>query len=285
MKWILSMFVTGAVLLMLGCGNGVNEGDFTPPPDAIILDNFDDNNAQNVLGEELGQFKIDNMNDTNAVIQWGGGSWWSYASDNGGKVITSDEDTIIDSIGTTEDNPTIIAKLMSDGVLYVILNCQGCVGDYWAGIGCDLAGDYEIPYLYDSLDYPGDNSVYWDFSTLDSVRIKMRGIGAALFFLESKAVKNAFTNPDEAWGFHGFSHEFDSTMATTASSFSFSVKDFVTTSDEAANVTWDQAKGEISAFVIEVDTEKDDYLEIEVDKIEFVGLDTTAVFPFLISIR
>ena len=281
MKWILSMFVTGAVLLMFGCGNGVNEGDLDPPPAAITLDNFDDNNAQNVLGEELGAFKVANMNDTNATILWGGGFWWSYASDNGGKVISSDGDILIDSIGTTEDSPTIIAKLMSDGALYVILNCQGCVGDYWAGVGCDLAGDFEIPYLYDSLDYPGDNSVYWDFTTLDSVRVKMRGIGAALFFLESKAVKNEFTNPDEAWGFHGFSHEFDSTMADNASYFSFSVKDFVTTSPQANNVTWDQAKGEISAFVIEVDTEKDDYLEIEIDKIEFVGLDTTAVFPFL----
>ena len=282
MKWILSMLVTGIILLMFGCGdNPTGEQNFEPPNTVITLDNFDDNNAQNVLGEELGQFKVDNMNDTNASILWGGGSWYAYASNNGGKVITSDEDTIINGPGTTEDNPSIIAKLMSDGALYVILNCQGCTGDYWAGIGCDLAGDYENPYLYDSLDDPGDNAVYWDFSTLDSIRIKMRGTGSVLFFFESKAVKEKFPIQDEAWGFHGDSLVFGDVMADNTSYYSFSVDNFITTSPEAATVSWADASKKISAFVLELDTEHDDRLEIEIDKIEFFGLDTTVVFPFL----
>jgi hypothetical protein len=248
--------------------------------EAITLDDFEDNNTQNVLGEVLGAYKVANMADTNVSILWGGGFWYSYASGNGAMVISSAGDTIINGPGTSEDNPNIIAKLMTAGKLYVQLNCQGLTGDYWAGVGCDLAGDYENPYLYDTSKY-NDNSVYWDFSSLDSVRITMRGKGAALFFLESKAVKDKFPSPDEAWGYHGFSENFGETMANSPSSYSYSVKDFKTTSPEAATVTWDDAKNEISAFVVEVDTELDDWVEIEIDKIEFVGLDTTVAFPFI----
>ena len=281
MKWFAFVFTSCVFLLLFGCGdNGVSEHDVDPPMPAITLDNFDDNNTQNVLGEVFGAYKVANMTDTNVSILWGGGFWWSYASGNGGLVISGAGDTIINGPGTSEDNPNIIAKLMTGGKLYVELNCQGLTGDYWAGVGCDLVGDYENPFIYDTSKY-NDNSVYWDFSSLDSVRIVMRGMGAVLCFLESKAVKDKFTNPDEAWGFHGFSHNFGETMADSPSSYSFSVKDFKTTSPEAATVSWDDAKNEISAFVFELDTELDDRLEIEIDKIEFVGLDSTVVFPFL----
>ena len=281
MKWFACMFTSCVFLLLFGCGDNGVEHDVDPPMEAITLDNFDDNNSQNVLGETFGAYKVAHMSDTNASILWGGGFWYSYASNNGGKVITSEGDTIIDGPGTSEDNPDIISKLMSDGALYVILNCQGCTGDYWAGIGCDLAGDYEYPYLYDSLADPGDNTVYWDFSSLDSVRIRMRGMGSVLFFFESKAVKEEFTNPDDAWGFHGDSLVFGEVMADNLSSYSFAASEFITTSAEAATVSWADASKNISAFVIELDTEHDDRLEIEIDKIEFVGLDTTVVFPFI----
>lgn len=282
MKWLVIVFMTGVILAMFGCTEKGTES--TPPPDssdAIILDNFDDNNAQNSLGETFGEYKVDNMNDADVNVSWGGGDWYAYASDNGAKVISSDGDTIIDGPGTVSENPDIISKLMSDGKLYVELNCQGCTGDYWSAVACDISGDLEHPYLYDSLIHEDDSSVYWDFSSLDSVKIKMRGTGAALFFFESRAVKLEFLTPDDAYGFHGFSHVFDTVMADTTSYYYFSAKDFVTTNNPFIISTWEEASKEISAFVIEVNTELDDRLEIEIDKIEFIGLDTNVVFPFL----
>ena len=70
-------------------------------------------------------------------------------------------------------------------------------------------------------------------------------------------------------------------MADNTSYYNFPVGNFITTSPEAAQVTWEDASKKISAFVIELDTENDDRLEVEIDEIEFFGLDTTKVFPFL----
>lgn len=284
MKWIAFVFITiSVILLMLGCGDNGVEHVIDPPDtlDVITFDNFDDNNAQNGLGETFGTYKIANLGDPSAIIDWGGGFWYAYASGNGAKVISGAGDTIINGPGTVEDNHDILAKLITGGKLYVELNCQGLTGTYWAGIGCDLAGDYNHPYKFDSLANPNDNTVYWDLSSIDSVRIQMRGMGAVLFFFESKAVKEMFPNPDDAWGFHGDSIVFGEVMADHDSTYSFAASDFITTSAEAATVSWADASKNISAFVVELDTEHDDRLEIEIDKIEFVGLDTTVAFPFI----
>ena len=279
MKWPIFLCLIGVVFFIVACTDSGtnNEHDFSGPDTVIVLDNFDDNNSQNALGEALGAVKVANM--TGADGSWGDGNWYAYASGNGGMVISSDNDTLVDSAGTSESDTVAMNKLMYDGKIYVVLNCQELTGDYWSGIGCDLCGDYEHPYIYDTLK-TGYDAIYWDLSSLDSVRVTMRGMGAVLFFFESKAVKDKFPSPDEAWGFHGFSHEFGATM-TTVATHTFSVDEFTTTSPEAATVAWADASQAISAFVFELNTELDDRLEIEIDKIEFIGLDTTVAFPFM----
>jgi hypothetical protein len=282
MKWLVILYVTVVFLFMFGCtDNGSNNEIEITSDSATTLDDFNDNNSQNVLGRVFGTYKV-NQGMAGADVSWGGGDWYGYASDNGAKIISSDNDTLLDSAGTVVDDPAQIVKLMSDGKLYVILNCQGCIGEYWAGVGCDLVGDYQHPYIYDTLKVINHSAVYWDFSSLDSIRITMSGMGAALFFLESRAVKDKYTDPSLAWGFHGFSHDFDDIQMSPMATYSFAAADFKTDpGSAAADVTWDQAKTQISAFVFELDAELDDRLEIEIDKIEFIGLDTTVVFPFL----
>jgi len=284
MKRFFALFAGCAgVLTMLGCTDET-PNPFTIVPDTVrvmTLDDFEDGNAQNAIGALFGTYKVANMGNPGAAVSWGGGYWYAYASENGGRVFSGAGDTIIDSAGTSQDDTLIIQKLMTGGKLYAELNCQGCTGIYYAGIGCVLAGDYSNAYMYDTLKDTTHGAIYWDFSSLDSVRIKMRGIGSILFFFESRAVKNKFLSPDEAWGFHGDSLNFGDVMADTASYYSFSVKNFKTFSTEAATVSWDEAKTGISSFVFELNTESDDRLEIEIDKIEFVGLDTNAVFPFI----
>ncbi len=279
MKWLISLSLISFVIMMSKCtdSGANNEQDFAGPDTIATFDNFDDNNSQNVLGETFGAYKVSNM--TGADVSWGGGNWYAYASDNGGFVITSDGDTLIDSTGTTEADTANIAKLMSDGKIYVVLAFGGAGDVYWSGIGCDLFGDYEHAYVYDTL-LTGDDAVYWNFSSLDSVRLTMRGMGAAIFFFESKAVKQKFATPDDAYGFHGFSYDFGADM-TSVSTHTYSVNEFAATSNEAKQVTWAEASTALSAFVFELDSEKDNRLEIEIDKIEFIGLDTTVAFPFM----
>jgi len=232
----------------------------------------------------LGRYKVAHMGNPSADVTWGGGYWYAYGSANGALITNSDGDTILKPNADTQDDTTTVAKLMVDGTLYADLNCQNIVpatADFWAGIACDLAGDLENPWKYDTLKFPGDSTNYWDLSSMDTVKITMRGAGAGIFFFQSQAVTAKFASPGDAYGFHGFAVKFPDTMPATATTYAFAVKDFVTSSPEAQSVPWSTASHAISTFAIEVDAENDDNLEIEVKKIEFVGIDTTNVFPFL----
>jgi hypothetical protein len=285
-KYALVAILAGFAVIMTGCGKKSPSTVIIPPSTtskSIVLDNFIDMNSQNLIGASLGKYKVAHMTDAGKAVTWGGGFWYAYGSANGAMVISSDGDTVLRGTSDTQDDTIQIAKLMSDGTLYADLNCQKitpATADFWAGIACDLAGDLEHPCVYDSLKFPGDSTNYWNLSTLDTVKITMRGAGSARFFFESKAVKNKFSTPSDAWGFHGFSHNFGATMAATATTYSFPVSTFNTNSPEAGTVTWSDACQAVSVFAIELDTENDDDLEIEVQKIEFVGVDTTVAFPF-----
>jgi hypothetical protein len=284
-KWLAGLFVTGAVMAFIGCSGNKTPASVIIPPDTthttnsgtiVTLDNFDAGSAQTSLGMAFGNYKVLHMTDAGKSADWGGGHWYAYGSGNGAKVI-SDVDTILNGTQTMVDDTIQIAKMMSDGHLMVELNCQNLTGDFWAGIGCDLAGDLEHPFKFDSLKYPGDSSVYWDLTSVDSIRFKMSGIGSIYFYFESKAVVGKFPTPDDAYGFHGDTMSFGAD--TTSRYFSFSVKNFKTFSPEAASVTWDVAKTNISGFNIEVNTENDDFAELNIDKIELVCHDTV-VTPF-----
>jgi hypothetical protein len=290
MKKFSIVFLAGCVMFSFGCGKkSPSSTIIVNPPDSthassIVLDDFTDMNAQNNIGAVLGRYKVAHMGNASADITWGGGYWYAYGSGNGARILNSDSVVVLDSASLLQDDTLQIAKLMADGTLYADLNCQHIVPDTaaaWAGIACDLAGDPEHPWVYDSLKFPGDSANYWDLSSVDTVKITMRGAGAGIFFFESKAVKNKFQNPDDAWGFHGFAVNFGATMAATATTYAVAVKDFITWSSEAGTVTWSDASKAVSTFAIEVDTDNDDDLEIEVQKIEFVGIDTTAAFPFM----
>jgi hypothetical protein len=271
------------MLVFFGCGDKGTDIDITPANGKVItLDDFNDGNAQNNIGKILGDYKVANMSDTDKSVDWGGGHWYAYASDNGAKVISGNGDTLIDSADTTCDDAVQIAKLMANGRLAIELNCQSlspsAANDgYWAGIGCDLAGDAENPFKYDSVKYTNDSAIYWDLSKMDSIRITAKGTGEIMFFFESYAVKHFFTNSADAWGYHGAAI----TLSALDKTYSISVKDLALTNPDIQPViSWDAAKTAISGFAIELNTEKDNYADLEIDKIEFVSQDTTFALPF-----
>jgi hypothetical protein len=292
MKMLKLALIAGFAIAMVGCGKKSPTDIIVNPPDTshhaasniVVFDDFNTvGSVQNSIGKALGEYKVSNMNDTDKSAGWGGGFWYAYASTNGAKVLNLDTQVILNGTQESVDDSAQIVKLMSDGRLEVEFNCQNITNaePFWAGVGCEFAGDPEHPFIFDSLKYHGDkdSGMYWDLSALDSIRLTMHGQGTMMLFLESYAVKHAFSNPDDVYGHHGVSITLDSTSVADKI-YSIPVGNLKTNQDEALvkNITWDQAKTAISGISIELDTENDDRLEASIDKIEFVFKDTTAAF-------
>jgi hypothetical protein len=291
MKKLAITLLAGFAITMIGCGKKSPTDIIVTPPDTthhsslgnvVVFDDFNDGDVQNSVGAALGHYKMANMSDTGKDLSWGGGQWYAWASTNGAKVVSGNGDTILNGTQSTTDDPNLISKLMIGGRLQVELNCQNVsTVDYWAGVGCDIAGDPQHPFKFDSLKFAGDSTIYWDLSGLDSIKITMSGDGSVLFYLESQAVKSKFATPDDAWGYHGFTRDLTS---ATDQVYSIPVSELKTNpgATEASSVTWDQAKTAISGFAIELNTDSPslgDFLDLSIDKIEFVFRDSTVV-PF-----
>ncbi len=295
-RWAGIVSVTAIFLFFIGCGSKSSPTSVTPvvvdtthqtTANVVVFDDFSDSiNAQNSIGRALGNYKIANLTAAGKDVTWGGGSWYGLASANGALIVSGNGDTVMNGKIETQDNVDLMSTLFSGGRLQAEFNCQNIVpttADYWAGISCDLAGDLEHPSKFDSLKYPGDSTAYWDLSALDSIRFTMHGTGAVRFSFETKAVDDKFkAKGADAWGFHGVNIIFPDNM-TADRVYSIPASSLTMIPDAATeaggNVTWDQAKSAASVVTLELDTEDDDFLDIDVDKIEFIFKSGAAV-PF-----
>lgn len=207
----------------------------------------------------------------------GGSEWYAYCSENGARVYVYGEndaaDLILDGAETTTNDMLKMEKMQGDDSLTVVFDCRDSLIDknildyYYAGVGISIGGvkDSLGATLTPLAEVVGDN-IYWDFSGIESISIKGTIQGSVVFFFEYK------TDVASPWGYHA-AHVAGEIDAPTVIDTTLNLADFTpNASGPLKDLNWDDHKGAVSAFVIELDTDASvggDFAIVKLDDIKF----------------
>jgi hypothetical protein len=266
----------------------------------LVFDNFENNDedVQNAIGEKLGALK----EKEDGKIEFGGGQYYAYASDNGAKVLSSDGDAVVDGDEVSTDDKDKISKLFEDKKFKFKFDCtEVSTNEYWAGIGCTIAGDRKEPldgYDDEESGLPAneddednikkvldESKVYYDFSKIKAIKIKGKLQGPVSIFFETYEIWKACDfDPENTWGYHAYSLKGgESDLEDINETIELNKDNFVQTNSEIDEVDFDDAIKAVCGFTIELDTESDNYAEGEIDEIILVFDDEKEIsktFPF-----
>lgn len=304
LKRSLSVLATAAIAAFLftastGCDDGgtiINTidtttdtiiDDTTKPAESlsVVFDNFnihkegtDDADTGYTNITSVGHQLIDFLAGENLTNYPSGSGWYAYASNNGARVYVYDDasnpDYIIDSVGEEADDDVLMEKMQGDSTLTVVFDCRDSLVDltgldyYYAGIGAPIGGVIDSMGSLASLAEIDNTSktVYWNFSGLESISVKGTVQGSIIMFFEYK------TDVADAWGYHAV-HIAGDVDAPTEIDTTYKLADFTpNSSGPLKDLAWDDHKGAVSAFVIELDTDATtggDFAIIKLDEIKF----------------
>lgn len=262
--------------------NGNNSG--TADSLVVVFDNFeihkigtDDADSGYTNITSVGHQLIDFLAGENLQNYPSGAGWYAYASNNGARIYVYDDDSkpdyIVDSIGDKEDDDVIMEKMQGDSTLTVVFDCKdesivkpNPLGYYYAGIGAPIGGVIDSLGSLSTVAEVVDSTVYWNFSGLKSISVKGSVQGSIIMFFEYK------TDVADAWGYHAIHIAGDIETPTEIDS-TYSITDFTPNgSSPLKDLKWDDHKGAVNAFVIELDTDASvggDFAVIKLDDIKF----------------
>lgn len=224
--------------------------------EGVILDDFDDyygdDPAQGYLGAAYGHHEVDEPG-------LGGGFWYGYYDEIGGKV-TGKDNVLINDSNTNE--MVVNNELHVDMITSTSDMSNNNYG--YAGVA--------IPFLR-------KGGKYYDFSTLSGVTMRMKGSGKIRVELRTKDIDTGAQNEDEKWGYYGF----ELNLTSSYKLYQISTDYFLPQSyspAEGRGWGWEHGKMGVNEILISVrDSAKD--VELYIDSLFLNGLDYKDIFGFV----
>jgi len=220
----------------------------------VVLDDFEEKEL-----DEDGNTGWTNQNSIANSVGDNGGTWYGYASDNGAKVIAYDENGTEEVIsvegpdkGAYSTSEAGMLKTLGTGKLVAALDALDAVNsgsDYYAAIVTPFLGDEPATKI--------------NLSGLKSVRFKGRIKGALFITIESPKVTNW-----AQWGWKIGENSESSDWIDINEELSVSA---MTGPDWGnPNVTKEVALTEATFFTLNLDTDNDTRVDLEIDEIFLV---------------
>ncbi len=286
---VLSLTAVAVMTGFVGCeGPGPGPGGDPFPPvltASVVLDNFEINKFdskedivytyQSNLGASLGAV----VSAEQDSLKWGGGFWYAYASTNGAKVTTYNNDAVIvagESAGPVNDSDLV--KIFSDDTMTVELDCKSITGsdDYYAAVGVNIAGDTDHLDGSEGATVDG-SSIYWNLSELESITIDGKIQGKIRLTLGAQT-----TSP--GGGTLGFPIVGGETDLEAFKHTIVLATDLSLPGWDSNELKWDDIKAAVKELALELDTSVDDYAALKINSIvlNFKDVDAKkAAFPFI----
>lgn len=218
------------------------------------------------------------------TLNWGGGMWYAYASNNGAKVVGFAEDeTVFDVVKGDEESSLgndVMSELVSDSKMTFALDCQELTGDYWAAVAVPVVGDPEHIEGVDGAtvkEIGGAKKVFWNLSKVESIDIDGKIFGGINLKFEG-------VNADDApkgCVFAIRSEDLENSANAETFDVTIPVADFSPAGWQGA--PWADIEANIEALAIELDTETATYASVEINEVAFnfaSNADAKEAFPF-----
>jgi hypothetical protein len=222
--------------------------DLTAP---AVIDDFNDAYGdaanQNALGAVYGAYSLGGANE-------GGGYWYIFTDKLGSSV----KNTAGEAIDPTVANES---SMVLDSTLHVTLSSKSTETYPYAGVGCNLVSDDEIPA----------NIKYLDLTKMTSISMRVKGTGKVRMYFETKdfadATKQGLAGYD--WGFYGK----EITLTSSWTTFTATPAELLPEKDspaQKASWTWDHGKTAVNKLAFKVKDNAE--AEFQVDDIKFEGM-------------